>query len=54
METIIKDFVSDDPRQYRMRIGRVVASSLSGFIAGMIGGGVAVWVYLLTKTSGLE
>ena len=30
----IRDFVSYEPREYKFRIGTVVASSLSGFIAG--------------------
>ena len=31
-----RDFISKDPRSFRFKIGRVLASSLSGFIAGVV------------------
>ncbi|MEK7464668.1 MAG: hypothetical protein AAB617_02730 [Patescibacteria group bacterium] len=31
-----RDFVSEEERQYRYRIGKLLASSLSGFVAGVI------------------
>jgi hypothetical protein len=31
-----KDFISDEKRNFKVRIGKVLASSLSGFIAGTI------------------
>lgn len=33
---IIRDFISKDPRNFKFKIGKVLASSLSGFIAGAI------------------
>lgn len=35
-EKVIGDFVSNDRRIFKWKIGKVVASSLSGFIAGII------------------
>ena len=31
---MLKDFVSNEERSYRIRFGKQLASSLSGFIAG--------------------
>ncbi len=36
MNPIAKDFVSQEKRTFRFRIGRMLASSLTGFIAGVI------------------
>ncbi|MFA5392221.1 MAG: hypothetical protein WC306_00800 [Candidatus Paceibacterota bacterium] len=36
MNTLSRDFVSDEQRQYKFKIGKTLASSLSGFIAGII------------------
>jgi tetrahydromethanopterin S-methyltransferase subunit F len=36
MKNIKSDFIADENRDYQLRIGRTVASSLSGFIAGII------------------
>lgn len=33
---LFRDFVSNEDRTYRVRIGHVLASSLSGFVAGVI------------------
>lgn len=35
-EEIKEDFISHDERRFKVRIGKVLASSLSGFIAGII------------------
>lgn len=35
-EDIKNEFVSDDARKYPMKLGKTKASSLSGFIAGVI------------------
>lgn len=35
-EKIEKEFVSDDKRKYPFHLGKTKASSLSGFIAGVI------------------
>lgn len=34
MKNIFRDFVSVENRQYPMKIGKTVASSLTGFIVG--------------------
>ncbi len=36
MEKVTEDFVSHDRRKFRWKIGKALASSLSGFIAGLI------------------
>lgn len=36
MNKIIREFVSDDSRQYKFKIGKTPASALSGFISGVI------------------
>jgi len=43
---MFKDFVSEEPRTYGFKIGRLIASSLSGFIAGIIGGMVMAWILI--------
>lgn len=35
-EKVKKEFVSNEKRNYKVIIGKVLASSLSGFIAGII------------------
>jgi hypothetical protein len=36
MKEIVDEFVSKERRKFKWSLGRVVASSLSGFIAGII------------------
>ncbi|HUC31419.1 MAG TPA: hypothetical protein VMR99_01875 [Candidatus Paceibacterota bacterium] len=36
MSSVVQDFTSEEPRTFRFKIGRLLASSLSGFIAGVI------------------
>lgn len=36
MEKVLDDFISHDQRSFKWRFGRALASSLSGFIAGII------------------
>jgi hypothetical protein len=36
MPKLSDDFVSNDPKTFEWKIGHVLASSLSGFIAGLI------------------
>lgn len=36
MKKISEDFISNDPKTFEWKIGHVLASSLSGFIAGII------------------
>ncbi len=33
---IIRDFISEEKRKYKFRLGRVLASALSGFLMGAI------------------
>jgi len=46
MDNLTRDFVSRDPRQYKLKIGRTIASSLTGFIVGVISASI-VWMYAL-------
>ncbi len=36
MEKVLDDFVSRDTKSFKWRLGRALASSLSGFLAGII------------------
>jgi tetrahydromethanopterin S-methyltransferase subunit B len=36
MNNIIRDFVSQEQREYKVKMGGILASALSGFIAGLI------------------
>ena len=36
MKKISNDFVSNDKKSFKWRLGKLLASSLSGFIAGII------------------
>ncbi len=36
MKELIRDFISEEKRRFKFRIGDVHASALSGFIAGVI------------------
>ncbi|HNX11334.1 MAG TPA: hypothetical protein PKI61_04295 [bacterium] len=36
---VIGDFISTEKKTFRWRLGKVLASSLSGFLAGIIVGG---------------
>ncbi|MDD3098316.1 MAG: hypothetical protein PHU82_00570 [Candidatus Pacebacteria bacterium] len=35
MSKLTRDFVSEEPRDFKFKIGTTIASSLSGFIAGV-------------------
>ncbi|MFA5109249.1 MAG: hypothetical protein WC458_01770 [Patescibacteria group bacterium] len=43
MSEVVKEFVSEEKKKFKWHLGKVVASSLSGFIAGVI---VAVIFFL--------
>jgi len=43
---LFKDFISEEPRQFKFKIGKTVASSLSGFIAGVIFASIFWWIFL--------
>lgn len=40
---IVDEFVSREPKEFRFKIGRYLASSLSGFVAGAIFASI-VWI----------
>lgn len=42
MAKILREFVSDEKRSYKFRLGRTIASSLAGFVAGAIAASI-VW-----------
>ncbi len=46
MNKVIKDFVSEEEKSYKFRLGTLIASSLSGFIAGMVVASALIWVLL--------
>ncbi len=41
MNKLMRDFISNDSQVYNFKLGTVIASGLSGFIAGAIGASVA-------------
>lgn len=45
MNKIVRDFISEENRQYNFKIGAVIASSLSGFIAGFVVASI-IWVLI--------
>ena len=48
MYKILKDFVSEEERYFQFKIGKVLASSLSGFVAGVIVASI-IWVVTLNS-----
>ncbi len=44
--SVTNDFVSQDPRVYTFKLGRSVASSLSGFLAGAVVASI-VWMAII-------
>jgi len=46
MEKILRDFVSHEQRQYNFKLGQVVASALTGFLAGLISASI-IWMLAL-------
>ena len=46
MDELAKDFVSKEEREYRFKLGTVIASSLSGFLAGFISASI-IWIMLI-------
>ena len=47
VNNLIEDFVSNENRQYKFKIGTLIASSLSGFIAGVLLTSIAWLLYIL-------
>jgi hypothetical protein len=46
MKNLLKDFVSKEPRDFSFKVGRDLASSLSGFISGAIVASI-IWITCL-------
>ena len=47
VENPLDDFISKENRQYKFKIGTLIASSLSGFIAGVLLTSIAWLLYIL-------
>jgi len=45
---IRKDFVSDEKRQFKFRLGTTIASALTGFIAGALVASMA-WAVIIAS-----
>ena len=46
MESVVREFVSDEQKNFKYKLGNALASSLSGFIAGVIFASI-VWIVVL-------
>jgi len=46
IHNFFRDFISEEPRQFKFRIGKTLASSLSGFIAGVISASIFWFIFL--------
>ena len=44
MNNFTRDFVSEEKRDYRFKIGGTLASALSGFVAGTIASIIIFWL----------
>ena len=53
MKKIIRDFISEENREYKFRFGHLLASSLSGFIAGVVSATI-VWMIALQYVQFLQ
>jgi hypothetical protein len=53
MNSITKDFISDESRKFRFKIGRYLASSLAGFVVGVVAASI-VWLAGAWYTSQLQ
>lgn len=40
---IVEEFISKEERKFPFKIGSLIASSLAGFLAGLVFGGLALW-----------
>ena len=52
MNNLIREFISDEKRDYRFKLGDLIASSLSGFITGAVVASI-VWIVVLNYVSNL-
>jgi hypothetical protein len=48
---ILSEFVSDEKRDYKFKLGRMIASSLAGFVAGAIVASIVWYVALAYITN---
>lgn len=46
MNKFLQDFISEDSRDYKFKIGHILASSLSGFICGAVVANI-IWMIAL-------
>jgi len=46
MGKVTRDFVSEEGREYKFKIGKLIASSLSGFVCGVLGASI-VWIIII-------
>lgn len=46
MDKISRDFISEENREYKFKIGKLVASSLAGFVCGILGASL-VWIIVI-------
>ncbi|MBI4119740.1 MAG: hypothetical protein HY456_02760 [Parcubacteria group bacterium] len=46
MNAFFRDFISEETRRFKFKIGELLASSLSGFIAGVIFASI-IWVFIV-------
>lgn len=52
MNNYLKEFTEEGPRDFNFKIGKILASSLSGFIAGVVLSSI-IWgivVYLMSAS----
>lgn len=47
MNKVTRDFVSDEKRDFKFKIGHILASGLTGFLAGVIVTGIAFYLIFL-------
>jgi len=48
----MNDFISNEQRDYKFKIGTILASSLSGFIAGAAIASIAWLLYIIVERGG--
>ena len=48
----MNDFISNEERIYRFKLGAVIASSLSGFIAGAMIASIAWLLFIIVERGG--
>ncbi|MDD5710860.1 MAG: hypothetical protein PHV43_02045 [Candidatus Colwellbacteria bacterium] len=46
MGKVSRDFISEENREYKFKIGKLVASSLAGFVFGVLGASI-VWIIII-------